>query len=219
MLKPFTKEGRFESGLDDIVKGKVWAYLPVCGDLGGWGLGIAIANERGYHPVPWAWCHADTRDEMQEHVNALNNDLGIGPKVALDIAVSSMRKDMPPFVPGLAASERFILHWLSREDASSYGECKGKDLDWLIRLGLAEKGAPPLGGTDDFAAVSLTGLGWRRISELRAEAAEHALRAIEFERAAVAHCDSLDNPEYVRLMKLSAAEEGLAKQYVEETKR
>jgi hypothetical protein len=48
----------------------------------------------------------------------------------------------------------------------------------------------------------------------RSEAAEHALKAVEYEREAVKHCDSLDNPEYVRLMRLSQAERHKAEMFV-----
>lgn len=48
----------------------------------------------------------------------------------------------------------------------------------------------------------------------RQEAAEHALRAIEFEREAVRHCSSLDNPEYQRLMRESWAQKYIAENFV-----
>lgn len=48
----------------------------------------------------------------------------------------------------------------------------------------------------------------------RTEAAEHALKSIVLEREAVKHCTSLDNPEYVRLMRKSLGEKMLAESYV-----
>jgi len=48
----------------------------------------------------------------------------------------------------------------------------------------------------------------------RSEAAEHALKSIELERAAVKHCDSLDNPEYVRLMHESHIEKMRAEEFI-----
>lgn len=39
---------------------------------------------------------------------------------------------------GLTKAQRFLLEWLSREDWSAYGECCGRDLDHLLREGLAE---------------------------------------------------------------------------------
>lgn len=49
----------------------------------------------------------------------------------------------------------------------------------------------------------------------REEAAEHALRSIELEREAVKHCDSLNNPEYIRLMQESGSEEYKARIYID----
>jgi len=49
----------------------------------------------------------------------------------------------------------------------------------------------------------------------RSEAAEHALQSIEREREAVKHCDSLDNPEYRRLMHESLIAKMKAESFVE----
>ena len=38
----------------------------------------------------------------------------------------------------LTKAQRFLLEWLSREDWSAYGECYGRELDELLRAGLAE---------------------------------------------------------------------------------
>lgn len=91
-LKPFTGEGRFECGLDEAVKGKVWAFTPVIGKHDKITLGVAIANEPGYIPVPMFWCHADTWDEMQAHADELNKASGLDLKTAERIVLSSMRK-------------------------------------------------------------------------------------------------------------------------------
>ena len=94
MLKPFTKEGRFESGLDDIVRGKVWAFVPVNCDTPGasYCLGVAIANEGGYHPVSPTWCHADDYEEMCDHADDLNLAEGLDDYAAMKIIASSMFK-------------------------------------------------------------------------------------------------------------------------------
>jgi len=39
----------------------------------------------------------------------------------------------------LTGAERFLLEWLSKEDWSSYGECRGKSFDKLLDAGLVEK--------------------------------------------------------------------------------
>ena len=47
-------------------------------------------------------------------------------------------------------------------------------------------------------------------SSLRADAAEHALRALELEQEAIRHCTSLSSPDYQRLMRESVAEQAKA---------
>jgi hypothetical protein len=69
----------------------------------------------------------------------------------------------------LTASERDLLHWLSREDFSQYGECHGKALDRLVALGLAQVHGEETETNNTFIAkgrgimfraVSLTDAGW-----------------------------------------------------------
>lgn len=72
----------------------------------------------------------------------------------------------------LTNSETFLLEWLGKEDSSAYGECKGRDLDVLVDLGLAEVGPmqPIYPTSRDFCRVSLTEAGWERRAALaRAE--------------------------------------------------
>lgn len=70
----------------------------------------------------------------------------------------------------LTPSERFILDWLSKQDFSQYGECRGRTLDRLIQRGLAQIHGPgehqhfivndPAGLMGmEFRAVSLTDAG------------------------------------------------------------
>lgn len=90
MLKPFTAEGQFEAGVKSVTQNRVWAYVAVLGEHYPARLGIAIANEPGYNPVPEFWCHADTLDEMQAHADQLNAELGLDRKAAVSIIVSTM---------------------------------------------------------------------------------------------------------------------------------
>lgn len=53
----------------------------------------------------------------------------------------------------------------------------------------------------------------------RAEAAEFALKALEAEREAARHCNSLANPEYQRLMRESLRCKQQAEWYVAEGAR
>jgi hypothetical protein len=76
----------------------------------------------------------------------------------------------------LSAGERDLLNWLSREDFSQYGECRGPVLDALVRKGLAQihgagdhqGGFIAKGGGDMYRAVSLTEAGMSKTVELRA---------------------------------------------------
>lgn len=90
MLKPLTAEGRFEAGIDNVVKGKVWAYVAVTGEHYGARLGIAIANQQGYNPVPEHWAHADTYDEMSAHADELNEAEGLSKWNATEVVISTM---------------------------------------------------------------------------------------------------------------------------------
>lgn len=92
-MKKLSKEGRFECGLDEIVAGKVWAFVGVMspGPLDGFGLGIAIANEAGYYPIPFSWSHFDTFDEASQHAEELNAAEGLSLDQAAKIVFSSMR--------------------------------------------------------------------------------------------------------------------------------
>jgi len=93
-MKRFTFEGRFECGFDAIVRGKVVALVALYVGPGTlWGLGIAVANEPGYIPVPTYWCHADTAEEMNAHVDQLNRELfKLEPEQALSIIASTMQQ-------------------------------------------------------------------------------------------------------------------------------
>lgn len=53
-----------------------------------------------------------------------------------------------------------LLDWLSKEDASLYGECKGELLDSLRQSGFVQIEPPPPGRSNDYARVSLTEEGW-----------------------------------------------------------
>lgn len=94
-MKPFTPEGRFECGLDEVLKAKAvkageWAFVAVIGENFGARLGVAIANESGYVPIPEHWAHADDLDDLEEHAQTLNAQEGIGPRTAALIMVSTM---------------------------------------------------------------------------------------------------------------------------------
>jgi hypothetical protein len=90
MIKKLSFEGRFECGLDDVVKDRVWAFTAVLGANYPARLGIAIANERGYYPVPEFWCHGDDLHEMYDHADELNRAEGLSHDEAARIVCSSI---------------------------------------------------------------------------------------------------------------------------------
>lgn len=92
-IKKLSAEGRFESGLDDIVRGKVFAFTPIVGKAergAAATLGVAVANEPGYLPIPTTWCHADSYAEMRAHANELNKAAGLDEESAARIVCSTM---------------------------------------------------------------------------------------------------------------------------------
>lgn len=91
-MKKLTKEGRFEAGIDEIVAGKHWAFVPVLSDgrYGQFQLGVAAANEPGYWPVPAFWAHGDDYGEMAAHAEELNAEMGISREEGDRIQISSM---------------------------------------------------------------------------------------------------------------------------------
>jgi hypothetical protein len=92
-MKQLSFEGRFESGMNAIVEGKVWAFCPTPaeGDRPMYGLGIALANEQGYYPIPLAWVWGDTWAEMSAHAESLNAEEGLSRLDAAKIVISTMR--------------------------------------------------------------------------------------------------------------------------------
>lgn len=92
-FKPLSFEGRFECNMDAVVKGKVWAFVAVMPTATEpqYGLGLAVANEPGYNPIPTVWVWADTYDEMDAHADALNQKEGLTPIEAAKIVLSTMK--------------------------------------------------------------------------------------------------------------------------------
>lgn len=98
MLKKLTLEGVVESGLYDLVAGKLYAYVAVLNGKAGeppYRMGVAVANEPGYYPVPIAWCYAEEGkgmyEAMRDHARELNAELGLSIEEELKIVASSMR--------------------------------------------------------------------------------------------------------------------------------
>lgn len=89
-IKRLSAEGRLEAGVDEIMAGKLFAFVAVVGKNYPWRLGLAVANERGYNPVPEFWAHGDDMDAFHAHADELNEAMGLGKDAALRIIASSM---------------------------------------------------------------------------------------------------------------------------------
>lgn len=68
------------------------AFTPVqSNDVEGhFGLGVAVANERGYHPVTGRWAIYETYDEATDDADRANKLLGLSDDEVIGITVSTM---------------------------------------------------------------------------------------------------------------------------------
>lgn len=57
-----------------------------------------------------------------------------------------------------------LLEWLSKEETSAYGECRGNVLNVLLDAGFAKLGPPDSRG-HDYRRVRLTDAGRKRLTE------------------------------------------------------
>lgn len=93
MIKKLSSLAIAELGIDDLYPGKLWAFCAVIPDMkGGPGaaLGISVANEPGYSPVPLFFCYGDNFNEMQDHADELNKERGMTIDQAARIVASSI---------------------------------------------------------------------------------------------------------------------------------
>lgn len=92
-MKKLSNLGIAELELEALFAGKLWAYVAVIPPKGpGAALGIAVANEAGYHPIPLNWCWGDNYLDMEKHADELNNERGMSVHEAASIIASSMSK-------------------------------------------------------------------------------------------------------------------------------
>lgn len=67
--------------------GKTYAFLAVIAN-GGWRLGVAVANERGYNPISGKTF--TDQGEAHRWAHGLNEHIGVDVDTALNIIVSTM---------------------------------------------------------------------------------------------------------------------------------
>lgn len=81
-----------ELGIDEMMSGKAYAYVAVMSG-NTYGLGLAVANEAGYNPIPLQWAQADSFDAAHDMADELNRDkLGLNDMAATRIVCSTMFK-------------------------------------------------------------------------------------------------------------------------------
>lgn len=90
VFRELTAEGRFESGIDDLVAGKRFAFLAIVGENYPARLGAAVEHEPGYYPIPEFWAHADSLADMQAHADHLNAEMGFSVRDAEHLVLTSM---------------------------------------------------------------------------------------------------------------------------------
>jgi hypothetical protein len=81
--------------LNDIreaFRGKLWCFVPVTGTHCPIALGVAVANEAGYSPLPETFCNADTWNDMEAYADELNTQMGISDEESIKIVGSTMFK-------------------------------------------------------------------------------------------------------------------------------
>ena len=81
--------------LTTAFQGKVYALTPVTFD-DRWAVGVAVANERGYTPLPISWCNIEmgptAYDEIARYLDTVNHDtLKLNDRAAMKIVCSSMQ--------------------------------------------------------------------------------------------------------------------------------
>ena len=94
-FKPLSFEGWFECGGIELSEGKLAALVAVI-QPEGIGLGLAIANDPGYYPIPRYWCRGNDWSQMKEHADNMNLTLlKLDAEQACKIVASTMRGKVP----------------------------------------------------------------------------------------------------------------------------
>lgn len=70
-----------------IFRGKTYAYVALVAKRG-WQLGIAVANESGYHPIGGK--SFANQQEARKWAERLNEHIGLSDKQAINIVISTM---------------------------------------------------------------------------------------------------------------------------------
>ncbi len=87
MRKRLSEEQRGDH--ETLMAGKLWAYTPVV-LIDFIGLGIAVANERGYNGIAAFFYRTESWDEAEEEANRLNSLRNINEETSILVIASTM---------------------------------------------------------------------------------------------------------------------------------
>jgi len=91
-MKKLSEEAIADLGIEQQFAQKEWVYTPVMQEHG-WGLGIAVKDEKGYNPIAAFYCHVEygpkAHDNMIEHADQLNLQRGIPSDAAAQIVTTT----------------------------------------------------------------------------------------------------------------------------------
>ena len=101
-IKKLSPEIPLEYDYEGKFKDKLWCYAAVILHQTvvdeRWGLGIAVADEPGYHPISGLYAHASTFEEMMDHADDLNMQRNI-PRIQGAMIIASTMHALPYFIP------------------------------------------------------------------------------------------------------------------------
>ena len=101
-IKKLSPEIPLEHDYEGRFKDKLWCYAAVILhdtiEDDRWGLGIAVADEPGYHPISGLYAHASTFEEAMDHADDLNLERSI-PRMQGAMIIASTMCALPRFMP------------------------------------------------------------------------------------------------------------------------
>ena len=120
--------------IEEAFKSKMWVYVPVVNKHGS-ALGIAVAKEYGYSPVPKFI--ASDYDEAQDLADRLNTERGFTPEQSLIIQALSMRKPTTQKDKLIQALENALA---KIDDEIEQRKFSGNEEDWLELQTISDEG-------------------------------------------------------------------------------
>lgn len=107
---------------------------------------------------------AEANAEIAARIEALLAEVGFAPAPVETVHIDNLQDQPKEWTP--THTQHHLIDWLSKEDDSAFGECKGNDLDLLLSYGLAEWKSEGDPRGKDFDRVGLTDAGYAKAREL-----------------------------------------------------